>query len=48
MPGEGGKRGRDDVVLALNEAATNTILYRSGGGQPVQVVVHVSDDVVGA
>jgi serine/threonine-protein kinase RsbW len=36
----------EDVVLALNEAATNAILYGSGAGQPVQVVVHVDDDVV--
>jgi anti-sigma regulatory factor (Ser/Thr protein kinase) len=38
----------DDVVLALNEAATNAILYGSGGGQPVQVVVHLTDDVIQA
>jgi anti-sigma regulatory factor (Ser/Thr protein kinase) len=38
----------DDVVLALNEAATNAILYGSGGGQPVQVVVRVDDDVIHA
>jgi anti-sigma regulatory factor (Ser/Thr protein kinase) len=38
----------DDVVLALNEAATNAILYGSGGGQPVQVVIHVNDDVIQA
>jgi anti-sigma regulatory factor (Ser/Thr protein kinase) len=38
----------DDVVLALNEAATNAILYGSGGGQPVQVVLHVHDDVIQA
>jgi anti-sigma regulatory factor (Ser/Thr protein kinase) len=31
----------EDVVVALNEVATNAILYGSGGGQPVQVVVHV-------
>jgi serine/threonine-protein kinase RsbW len=36
----------EDVILALNEAATNAILYGSGGGQPVQVVVHVNDDMV--
>jgi len=36
----------DDVVLALNEAATNAILYGSSGGQQVQVVVHVNDDVI--
>jgi anti-sigma regulatory factor (Ser/Thr protein kinase) len=33
----------DDVVLALNEAATNAVLYGSRGGQSVQVVVHVTD-----
>jgi anti-sigma regulatory factor (Ser/Thr protein kinase) len=38
----------EDVVLALNEAATSAILYGSSGGQPVQVVVHVNDDVVEA
>jgi len=38
----------DDVVLALNEAATNAILYGSRGGQPVQVVVHVNHDVIQA
>jgi hypothetical protein len=32
----------DDMVLALNQAATNAVLYGSGG-QPVQVVVHVND-----
>jgi anti-sigma regulatory factor (Ser/Thr protein kinase) len=38
----------DDVVLAVNEAATNAIMYGSGGGQPVQVVVHVDDDMIQA
>jgi anti-sigma regulatory factor (Ser/Thr protein kinase) len=38
----------DDVVLALNEAATNAILYGSSGGKPVQVVVHVNDDAIEA
>jgi anti-sigma regulatory factor (Ser/Thr protein kinase) len=38
----------DDVVLALNEAATNAILYGSGGGQPVRVVLHVHHDVIEA
>jgi anti-sigma regulatory factor (Ser/Thr protein kinase) len=33
----------DDLVLALNEAATNAVLHGSGGGHPVEVVVHVSD-----
>jgi serine/threonine-protein kinase RsbW len=36
----------DDVVLALNEAATNAILYGSRGGEPVQVVLCVNDDVI--
>jgi anti-sigma regulatory factor (Ser/Thr protein kinase) len=38
----------DDVVLALNEAATNAMLYGSSGGQPIQVLVHVNDDWVTA
>jgi len=38
----------DDLVLALNEAATNGILYGSGGGQPVQVMLHVNDDAIQA
>jgi hypothetical protein len=38
----------DDVVLALNEAATNATLSGSRGGQPVQVVVHVNDNVIQA
>jgi anti-sigma regulatory factor (Ser/Thr protein kinase) len=38
----------DDVVLALNEAATNATLSGSRGGQPVQVVVHVNDNVIPA
>jgi serine/threonine-protein kinase RsbW len=33
----------DDVVLALNEVATNAVLHGSGGGQPIEVVVHVND-----
>jgi anti-sigma regulatory factor (Ser/Thr protein kinase) len=31
----------DDVVLALNEVATNAMLYGSRGGHPVEVVVSV-------
>jgi len=47
VPGWGGaSEAADDVVLALNEVATNAILYGSGGGQPVEVVVHVNADVV--
>lgn len=38
----------DDIVLALNEAPTNAVLYGSGGDQPIQVVVHVNDDWVEA
>jgi serine/threonine-protein kinase RsbW len=38
----------DDVVLALHEVATNAVLYGSGGGQPIQVVVHVNDGWVEA
>jgi anti-sigma regulatory factor (Ser/Thr protein kinase) len=38
----------EDVILALDEAATNAILYGSGGGQPVQVVVQVTDDAIEA
>jgi anti-sigma regulatory factor (Ser/Thr protein kinase) len=38
----------EDVVLALIEAATNAILYGSRGGQPVQVVLHVNDDMIQA
>jgi anti-sigma regulatory factor (Ser/Thr protein kinase) len=38
----------DDVVLALNEAATNAVLYGSRGGQPVEVAVHVTPDWVEA
>ena len=32
----------DDVVLALNEVATNAVLHGSSGGQPIQVVVHIT------
>src|SRR6266545_5719343 len=38
----------DDVVLALNEAATNAVLYGSSGDQPIHVGVHVNDDWVEA
>lgn len=33
----------DELLLALDEAATNAILYGSGGGDPVQVAVRVQD-----
>ena len=38
----------DDVVLALNEVATNAVLYGSRGGRPVEVAVHVTHDWVEA
>jgi anti-sigma regulatory factor (Ser/Thr protein kinase) len=38
----------NDVVMALNEAATNAVLYGSRGGQPIQVLIHVTDGWVEA
>ena len=38
----------DELVLALDEAATNAILYGSSGGDPVQVAVWVRGDWVEA
>ena len=38
----------DDVVLALNEVATNAVLHGSSGGQPIQVVVYITNDWVEA
>jgi len=38
----------DDVVLAVNEVATNAVRYGSRGGQPVEVAVHVTHDWVEA
>ena len=38
----------DEVVLALNEVATNAVLHGSSGGQPIQVVVHVDDNWIEA
>jgi anti-sigma regulatory factor (Ser/Thr protein kinase) len=38
----------DDVVLALNEVATNAVLHGSSAGQPIQVAVHVNDNWVEA
>ena len=35
------QRDLDDLLVALNEAATNAVLYGSGDGNPVEVVVHV-------
>jgi anti-sigma regulatory factor (Ser/Thr protein kinase) len=47
-PRGGASEAADDLVLALNEAATNAILHGSTGGQPVQLVVHVNDDMIQA
>jgi anti-sigma regulatory factor (Ser/Thr protein kinase) len=33
----------DELLLALDEAATNAILHGSGGGDPIQVAVRVRD-----
>jgi anti-sigma regulatory factor (Ser/Thr protein kinase)/GAF domain-containing protein len=38
----------EELVLAIDEAATNAILYGSRGGDPVQVAVWVRDDWVEA
>jgi anti-sigma regulatory factor (Ser/Thr protein kinase) len=38
----------DEVVLALNEVATNAVLYGSSAGQPVEVAIHVDDGWVEA
>lgn len=35
------ERDLDDLLIALNEAATNAMLYGSGDGHPVEVRVHV-------
>jgi anti-sigma regulatory factor (Ser/Thr protein kinase) len=32
----------DDLILALNEAATNAVLHGSGAGHPVEIVVRLS------
>ncbi len=38
----------EEVVLAVDEAATNAILYGSGDGQPVEVAVAVTADWIEA
>jgi len=38
----------DDLVVALNEAATNAVVYGSAAGQPVRVSVRVADGWVEA
>jgi anti-sigma regulatory factor (Ser/Thr protein kinase) len=35
------ERDLEDLLLAINEAATNAILHGSGDGHPVDVTVHV-------
>jgi anti-sigma regulatory factor (Ser/Thr protein kinase) len=35
----------DEMLLALDEAATNAILHGSSGGDPIQVAVRVGDAV---
>ncbi len=35
------ERDLEDLLLAVNEAATNAILHGSGDGHPVDVTVHV-------
>lgn len=37
------ERDLEDVLLAVNEAATNAMLYGSGGGHPVEVTVRLRD-----
>jgi serine/threonine-protein kinase RsbW len=44
VPGE----AAEELVLALNEAATNAVLHGSRGGQPVEVTVRVEDDWIEA
>lgn len=34
----------DDLILALNEAATNAVLHGSGAGHPVEIVVRLSGE----
>ena len=38
----------DELLLALDEAATNAVLHGSGGGDPIQVTVRVRDPWVEA
>ncbi|MDF2742167.1 MAG: putative sensor protein [Actinomycetia bacterium] len=38
----------DEMLLALDEAATNAILHGSGGGDPIQVAIRVRDPWVEA
>jgi anti-sigma regulatory factor (Ser/Thr protein kinase) len=41
LQGEIPERDLEDLLVALNEAATNAVLYGSGAGEPVEVVIHV-------
>jgi serine/threonine-protein kinase RsbW len=38
----------DDVVLALHEAASNAVMHGSSAGQPVEVVLRVTDRCIEA
>ncbi|HEX6675447.1 MAG TPA: ATP-binding protein [Actinomycetes bacterium] len=38
----------DDVVLALHEAASNAVLHGSSSGQPVKVVLRVTEQCIEA
>jgi anti-sigma regulatory factor (Ser/Thr protein kinase) len=37
-----------DVVLALHEAASNAVLHASGSGQPIEVVLQVTEQCIEA
>jgi anti-sigma regulatory factor (Ser/Thr protein kinase) len=41
LQGEIPERDLEDLLVALNEAATNAMLHGSGAGHPVEVVIHV-------
>ena len=38
------ERDLEEILIALNEAATNAVLYGSGGGHPVEVTVRVQGE----
>jgi anti-sigma regulatory factor (Ser/Thr protein kinase) len=42
------ERDLDEMLLAVNEAATNAMLYGSGGGHPVEVTIQVRGDWIEA
>ena len=41
LQGEIPERDLEELLVALNEAATNAMLYGSGAGHPVEVVIHL-------